>query len=238
MDLRFVGRESDFLVLEDSSGERYQVLIDDDVRDAIRQSQQALQSGISPRDVQARLRAGEQLEEIATDLGVTVAAIEPFAAPILDELRFVIQAALTTPVADGDHMTPLGELMERDNPGASFSAKRDDNGWLVTASGTAEMMWKFDPRSKSLEAKNPAATDLMKSHASRDIVTSTIQVIDEPEQEQEPSASVHDLVEELRARRAAKPEQVRPATAKGRASLPSWDEIVLGTNQTSDSDAD
>ena len=238
MDLRFVGRESDFLVLEDSSGERYQVLIDDDVRDAVRQSQQALQSGISPREVQDRLRNGEQLEEIAADLGVPSSAIQPFAAPILDELKFVIQAALATQLADGDHMTSLSDLLDRENPGANLSAKRDEQGWLITATGRTTLIWKFDPRTKSLEAKNSAAADLVKSHASRDIVTSTIQVVEQPSVEPDANASVHDLVEELRARRASKPEGVRPATAKGRASLPSWDEIVLGTNQGSESDAD
>lgn len=237
MDLRFVAKESDYLVLEDSTGERHRVLIDDEVRDALKQSQQALQSGISPREVQSRLRAGEDLDSIAADLGVTVGAIEPFAAPILDELKYVIQAALSTQIADGDKMVPLREIIERDNPGASFTAKRDDDGWLVSASGKSQMMWKFDPRSKSLEAKNPAATDLLKTHASRDIVTSTIDIVQQEQAEEASNASVHDLVEELRARRN-KPEQVRPATAKGRASLPSWDEIVLGTNQGSDSDSD
>jgi len=46
---------------------------------------------------------------------------------------------------------------------------------------------------------------------------------------------VHSLVEELRNRR--KQEDLKPATAKGRASLPSWDEIVLGTTN-SDTDSD
>jgi hypothetical protein len=56
------------------------------------------------------------------------------------------------------------------------------------------------------------------------------------EQASEPSASVHDLVEELRSRRNAQAE-IKPQTAKGRASLPSWDEIVLGTSNL-DPDAD
>ena len=59
------------------------------------------------------------------------------------------------------------------------------------------------------------------------------EITPEPEEvSAEPAASVHDLVEELRARRAA--TQIKPASAKGRASLPSWDEIVLGTSSDVD----
>jgi len=137
-------------------------------------------------------------------------------------------------------MVPLREVIERENPEASYAAKRVDDGWLISAIGATTLTWKYDPRSKSIEPQNSAASDLHKSHASRDIITSTIPVVKESEdtesEESEP-ASVHDLVEELRARRS-KPEPVRPATAKGRASLPSWDEIVLGTSQGSDPDSD
>lgn len=236
MDLRFVARESDFLILENSSGERFRVLIDDQLRDATKQNLLPQQSGVAPREVQSRLRAGEELEAIATDLGVSVAAIEPFAAPIIDELNFVIQAAMNTLVADGDAMVSLQELMQRDNPGANYKAHRKEDRWIITVSGSRTLVWRFDPRSKSLEPANSEATDLIKSHAPRDIVTATIQVIPEQEEEGE-SASVLDLVEELRARRK-QPETVRPAPAKGRASLPSWDEIVLGTNQSSEADTD
>lgn len=232
MDLRFVTRESDFLVLEDSSGERFRVLIDDQLRDAVKHSLLPEQSGISPREIQSRLRSGEDLEAIAADLQVSVRSIEPFAAPILDELNFVVQAALATQVADGDRMIPLAEIMDRDNPGASYKAHRKDDAWLITAAGIKTIVWKFDPRSKSLEPANPEAADLIKIHASRDIVTATMPVVQEQSEEPE-GASVLDLVEELRSRRN-KPEAARPATAKGRAALPSWDEIVLGTNQSSD----
>jgi hypothetical protein len=41
-----------------------------------------------------------------------------------------------------------------------------------------------------------------------------------------PAASVLDLVAERKLREEG--ESTKPASAKGRASLPSWDEIVLG----------
>ena len=108
MELRFVNRESDFLVFETSEGEKLRALVDDQLRDAVRNSQQITNSGISPREVQNRIRAGEKVEAIAEALGVPTSTIEPFAAPILDELNYVLEAALSTEVNDGNKM---GEMV-------------------------------------------------------------------------------------------------------------------------------
>ena len=228
MELRFVNRESDFLVFETSEGEKLRALVDDQLRDAVRNSQQITNSGISPREVQNRVRAGEQIEEIAETFGVPTSTIEPFAAPILDELNYVLEAALATEVNDGNKMVPFRELITKENPEATFSLHREDEKWVVTVSGVKKMLWHYDNKARHLEPMDPNASSVAKVHASRDIVTSTIEVVEEPEQA--PEASVHDLVEELRSRRQKEP--IKPATAKGRASLPSWDEIVLGTSNS------
>jgi len=203
-------------------------LVDDQLRDAVRNSQQLTNSGISPREVQNRIRAGEQIEDIAQALSVPTSTIEPFAAPILDELNYVLEAALATEVNDGNKMVPFRELIDKEEPEASFSLHREDEKWVVTVSGSKKMLWHYDNRARHLEPMDPNASSVAKVHASRDIVTSTIEVVEEPEEA--PEASVHDLVEELRSRRQREP--IKPATAKGRASLPSWDEIVLGTSNS------
>jgi len=228
MELRFVNRESDFLVFETSEGEKLRALVDDQLRDAVRNSQQLTNSGISPREVQNRIRAGEQIEDIAQALSVPTSTIEPFAAPILDELNYVLEAALATEVNDGNKMVPFRELIDKEEPEASFSLHREDEKWVVTASGSKKMLWHYDNRARHLEPMDPNASSVAKVHARRDIVTSTIEVVEEPEEA--PEASVNDLVEELRSRRQREP--IKPATAKGRASLPSWDEIVLGTSNS------
>ena len=227
MELRFVNRESDFLVFETSEGEKLRALVDDQLRDAVRNSQQT-NSGISPREVQNRIRAGEQIEEIAETFGVPTSTIEPFAAPILDELNYVLEAALATEVNDGNKMVPFRELIAKEDPEATFALHREDEKWVVTVSGVKKMLWHYDNKARHLEPMDPNASSVAKVHASRDIVTSTIEVVEEPEEA--PEASVHDLVEELRSRRQKEP--IKPATAKGRASLPSWDEIVLGTSNS------
>lgn len=241
MELRFVAKESDYLLLESEDGASHRVLIDDSLRDAIRNTQEIVSSGIVPKDVQQRLRSGSTVAEVAAHFGVTESAIEPFAAPILDEIRYVIQSALATLVSDGQTMRTLEEVVLRIQPDTRFSAHRSDSGWVLTASGAHTYTWKFDPRAKLLEPTSESAQKLSSLNSAREVVTQTAPVraaqpvaaeqSDEPVDS--PKASVHDLVEELRSRRE-KPEELRPSSAKGRASLPSWDEIVSGAHLDSE----
>lgn len=240
MELRFVARQSDYLLVEAEDGSSHQLLIDDQLKEAIRNTQEIVSSGIVPKDVQNKLRAGLSVEEVAAELGVTESAIEPFAAPILDEIRYVLQSALATEVSDGQHMKTLEELVSLTQPESKFSAHRADSGWVITAKGAHNYTWSYDPRAKLLEPTSEAAKKLGSLHSARDVVTQTVPVkTEEPkpaheepvsEDSAEPSASVHDLVQELRSRRDAKEQDLKPSSAKGRASLPSWDEIVSGAH--------
>lgn len=239
MELRFVARESDYLLFEGEDGSSHRILIDDSLRDAVKNSQEIKTSGIVPKDVQQQLRSGLSITEVAKQYGVTESAIEPFAAPILDEIRFVTQSALATLVSDGQHMKTLQELVLRSQPETRFTAHRTEGGWLVTAHGAHTFTWSYDPRAKVLEATNEAAQKLSSMHSARDVITQTVPVrpaemapsrtdfVNPPARESQ--ASVHDLVEELRSRRQ-RPEELKPSSAKGRASLPSWDEIVSGAH--------
>ena len=238
MELRFVSKESDYLILETESGDRYRLLVDDAVRDAFKNTEEIRSSQASPKDIQNMLRAGKSVAEVAQTLQVTESAIAPFAAPILDEIAFVLSGALNTMVSDGQNMRRLEELVLHSQPDSKFSAHREDSGWVVTAKGNHTFSWSFDPRTKLLEPISESAKKLGSLHSARDVVTQTVPVRShEPElpQAEEPQtqASVHDLVQELRQRRE-KPEEVRPSSSKGRASLPSWDEIVSGAHLDSD----
>ena len=240
MELKFVARQSDYLLVEAEDGSSHQLLIDDQLKDAIKNTQEIVTSGIVPKDVQNKLRAGLSVEEVAAELGVTQSAIEPFAAPILDEIRYVLQSALSTEVSDGQNMKTLEELVNLSQPESTFSAHRGEAGWVITARGAHSYTWSFDPRAKLLEPTSEAAKKLSSLHSARDVVTQTVPVkSEEPkppreepvsEDSNESNASVHDLVQELRSRRDAKEQDLKPSSAKGRASLPSWDEIVSGAH--------
>jgi hypothetical protein len=244
MELRFVNREGDALVFETIDGQRLRAELDDSLREAVRRTNLPASQGVSPREVQAAIRSGESLAALAARLGVPEDAIEPFASPILDELRFVLQTALTTMLSSNDRMRSFRDLVDDVYPAAEFAVRKDENQWILESGNS--LKWSFDPKSRLIEPISAAAKELAKSfNTDREVVrparTSpeplrpvqpTQSVAEpapaEPVAEPEPQgASVHDLVQELRARR--NPEEIKPASAKGRASLPSWDEIVLGT---------
>ena len=246
MELRFVARQSDYLLLEAEDGSSHRLLIEEQLRDALKNTQEIRSSGIVPKDVQSQLRSGKTVSEVAAMLGVTETAIEPFAAPILDEIRYVLQSALSTLVSDGQNMRTLEALVLHSQPGSEFTAQRNDLGWVVSARGAHTYTWSYDPRSKVLEATSEAAKKLGSLHSARDVITQTVPARAEERRpaaeevevsaEEEPAAgaSVHDLVQELRTRRAARTEELKPSSAKGRASLPSWDEIVSGAHLDSE----
>jgi hypothetical protein len=237
MELRFITRESDFLILETESGERARVLIDESLKEAVKRVPQIASSGVSPKDVQSAIRSGKTPQEVAQQLNVPIEAVLPFAAPILDELRFVLKQALTTKVSNGSKMQEFGELVAQTYPNPDFEVTKPADKWILTAGNS--LKWHFDPKTRLIDPVSPAAQELAKSISSeREMIRVAPPLVQEtqvapqvtPSAEPEPAASVHDLVEELRARRAAATNQIKPASAKGRASLPSWDEIVLGTS--------
>jgi hypothetical protein len=253
MELKFVARQSDYLLLEAEDGTSHQLLIDDQLKEALRNTQEIKSSGIVPKDVQQKLRGGMSVEEIAAEMGVTESAIEPFAAPILDEIRYVLQSALSTLVSDGQNMRSLEELVLGSQPDSLFTAHRSESGWVISAKGAHSYTWSFDPKTKTLEPTSESAKKLGSLHSARDVVTQTVPVrVEEAKSEiktdagaaapdssvadekTEQSASVHDLVQELRSRRSVRSEELKPSSAKGRASLPSWDEIVSGAHLDSE----
>ncbi len=110
MNLRFVARDGDAIILESDQGERFQVLIDESMRDALKNNPRVSGADFSPKLVQDLIRAGLSIEEVAAEVGQEVNAISPFAAPILDELRYVLDAALETEVSDGVSMMRFQDL--------------------------------------------------------------------------------------------------------------------------------
>jgi hypothetical protein len=246
MELKFVSREGDYLIFETSDGTRAQALLDDQVRDAIRKVQQAENPTFTPREVQQQIRAGFSLAEVAAKLGAPESAVEPFALPILDEIRYVLDAALNTTLPDGPTMKRFEDMVLASDPNATFTAIKSDLGWEIIAKGAGTYNWLFDLRSRVIEPNGESARKIGKAGSIRDSIFEAptreeapepLQASEQVETKEPEGASVHDLVQELRARREQSAAELKPHSAKGRAALPSWDEIVLGTGSL-DTDAD
>jgi hypothetical protein len=101
-DLRLVAVSEDgnWLVLSSDSGEQLRLPIDERLRAALRgdrarlgQLQMDLDSPLTPRDIQARIRAGESAEELALAAGVPVEKIRRYEGPILAERQHAVEEA-------------------------------------------------------------------------------------------------------------------------------------------------
>ena len=72
-----------------------------------------MNSALSPREIQARIRGGESVGDVARDAGVDVSDIEGFAGPVLAEREFMVTNALKSTIrrrGEQSHRR-LGELV-------------------------------------------------------------------------------------------------------------------------------
>ena len=139
--------------------------------------QQAREIGVTPKEIQARLRAGESPEQIAQSAGVPVARVERFAGPVLSERERIIEdarAAYLSRSRRGASQLPLGDAVDSALAETSslrpetvtWTARRLDSGhWLVQVSYVARARtrtasWVFDPHTKSVTASDPASAAL------------------------------------------------------------------------------
>jgi hypothetical protein len=121
-----------------------------------------VESPLRPKEIQARIRAGETVEEIADAAGIAVERVRWFEGPVLAERAYVADQAQTASVRRHGDSTPgprLGEIVaERlkaigsDPDEAQWDAKkRGDGSWQVqltfTSGGRLHVAdWVFDPR--------------------------------------------------------------------------------------------
>ena len=124
-----------------------------------------VESPLRPKEIQARIRAGETVEEIADAAGIAVERVRWFEGPVLAERAYAAQQAQTASVrrlGDAAPSTPgprLGEIVtERlkmfgsDPEDAQWDAKkRGDGSWQVQlafmSGGRLHVAeWVFDPR--------------------------------------------------------------------------------------------
>jgi hypothetical protein len=121
-----------------------------------------VESPLRPKEIQARIRAGETVEEIADAAGIAVERVRWFEGPVLAERAYMADQAQKASVRRQGDATPgpqLGEIVaERmkafgaEPDDAQWDAKkRGDGSWLVqltfiTGGRLHAAEWIFDPR--------------------------------------------------------------------------------------------
>ena len=121
-----------------------------------------VESPLRPKEIQARIRAGETVEEIADAAGIAVERVRWFEGPVLAERSYMADQAQTASVRRHGDSTPgprLGEIVTArlkavgaDPDDAQWDAKkRGDGSWQVqltfsSAGHVHTADWVFDPR--------------------------------------------------------------------------------------------
>lgn len=200
-----------------------------------------------PREIQDRIRAGATTAELAAEMGVTEARVEPFAHPVLLERAQVAETAKRAhPVRDdGPARLTLWEVLAtaftargNDLSQATWDAYRDtSNQWVIRVSwqtghtpNVAE--WTFQNHATSSPtavAHNAVAAELTDPDFVQPVRSlssvggSGIRYVEEFEDERE---EPEELPEEDEIREP-EPEQA-PVKRRRKAVTPHWEDVLLG----------
>jgi hypothetical protein len=151
---------------------------EDDTEGARTRSQS--RSALSVREIQARLRVGRSIDEVAREAGVEADWVERFAAPVIAEQAQVINAARATRFVKrgrGESATALADAVRRNLGDKNVLLTDDefdqawstyqlqDDVWLVffgyrNRGQWHEAVWEFDRHAVALGARDRLATQL------------------------------------------------------------------------------
>jgi hypothetical protein len=196
--LRVIGLEDDgkSVILEDPDrGERFVLPADERLRAAARgdltrlgQIEIEVESQMRPREIQARIRAGESVAQVAAAAGLPVHRVERYAYPVLlERSRTADLAQRAHPVReDGPDVQTLGEVVAhsfglrgQEYADVSWDSWRGEDGrWVVQLHWTAGRSdnlahWAFHPGAQggTVTALDDGAMELMDPNPNRTLRT-------------------------------------------------------------------
>lgn len=208
---------------------------------------------LSPREIQFRVRAGESPEAIAESTGWPLDRVTRYAEPPLGERAYVAERARSTYI----HLTRGGATLAEIIASTTGSTDLDwdsfyTNGqWVVTASvGIESAHWTFEPTGNTVHPINDTARSWMGLEPVRQVsgqpaqdaqVSDTVILEGTTTSRTEPlrlvsvpPSSESSLPETSIREPAAPPVTPQKKSKRGRAKVPSWDEILFGEPKNSD----
>ncbi|PSL03714.1 Protein of unknown function (DUF3071) [Haloactinopolyspora alba] len=170
-----VSEDGEHLILGGYGDEQLALRVDDRLHAAIRgdrarlgQLDIQLESQLRPRDIQARVRAGESVDTVAAVSGMPREKVERFAGPVIGERQHVAERARQATVrrlgGDGPPQTlesaaaATASSHGTDPQQVQWDAwRRDDGRWLVRFSWDGEdgsALFSFDPSGRSVQPED------------------------------------------------------------------------------------
>jgi Protein of unknown function (DUF3071) len=253
-EIRVVGLDVDgkrIICESDDAAEKFILRADDRLRAAVRgdrpgvsktQTDTEVPNVLSPKEIQARIRSGASIEQVAESAGVDVSRVERFAHPVLlERSRAAELATAAHPVlADGPAVLTLLEtittaLVARGlNPDSTnWDAWRNEDGrWTVQLSWQAghsenAAHFRFTPGAHggTVTAFDDAACELIDPDFARPPLRPVAPVAQLAAEEPEPPVQV-ELEPEL-----PKPARA-PRARKGKPPVPTWEDVLLGVRSS------
>lgn len=198
-DVTVTGVEDGALILESRSGERFRLVIDEVLRSHVRRARTQSPRGprVSPREIQAHLRAGLSATDVSELTGASLETVERFEGPVLAELDHTVSSALSVAVVAEDELPEdvdptFGEAIRHRIEGLDASDERwsawkdQEHGWHVKLSFTAggvehDARWAFDPKRHALTPVNEQATLLSRPGSAPSALIPRLRAVDTPQ---------------------------------------------------------
>ncbi len=175
--LKGLSEDGTHLLVVTDAGDEVKVAVTDELRALVRHARITIRderpaaSGMPPREIQQRIRAGLSAAELAHLTGEPVEALAKFEAPVLAERAYIVELARSTRIGRDSTSPTLGDLVgDRlagraiDPASVEWDAWRElDEPWRVaadfaTAGRTVRAMWTFDHVAKTLTAEDDEST--------------------------------------------------------------------------------
>jgi hypothetical protein len=255
-ELKVVGLDVDgkrIICEAEGSGDKFILFPDDRLRAAVSGDRTGLNSSpandevptvLRPKEIQARIRAGASVEQVAAAAGVDYARVERFAHPVLlERSRAAELATAAHPVLpDGPSVLTLLETVSTsliarglDTEATNWDAWRNEDGrWTVQMAWKAGLSdnvahFRFTPGAHggTVTALDDAASELIDPNFARPL--RPVAAVPHLELEDEPELPLAELEPEPEP---APPAAPKPRARKGKPPVPAWEDVLLGVRSS------
>jgi hypothetical protein len=216
------------------------------------------ESELSPKEIQARLRAGDSVEQVARAARIPTARIMIYATPVISERVRIIDQARAAKLRrprGPEPTTTLGnavtqrltEVAGLQPETVEWTAKRrEDASWIITLAfaargGNRSAQWLWRPNGRDLTAHNALGSRM-----------GSLETVTPPRKRPAAAPPARRRTAKPPAKRSASarkstakpaPRKPRPEpreapvraqvkTADGRIVVPSWDDVLLGVTSS------